>query len=155
LLKSKHVYIIKGENMIKTSPHNKTSNCPWITSDKENSVGDSLPRKFAIAGKGGSGKTTISGTLARLMASKTEQNLIAIDGDSNPNLATTLGLSREEISKIVPIPRSIVNRMTDKDGKKRAVLLKRPDEIINEFGIDTPDGIKLLLMATIDHAGAG
>ena len=25
----------------------------------------------------------------------------------------------------------------------------------NEFGIDTPDGIKLLLMATIDHAGAG
>ena len=89
------------------------------------------------------------------MASKMEQNLVAIDGDSNPNLATTLGLPREKISQIVPIPRTVVNRTKDEYGKNKIVLTKKPDEIINEFGIDTPDGIKLLLMAAIDHAGAG
>ena len=84
-----------------------------------------------------------------------EQKLVAIDGDSNPNLATTLGLPREKISQIVPIPRTVVNRTKDEYGKNKIVLTKKPDEIINEFGIDTPDGIKLLLMAAIDHAGAG
>ena len=81
--------------------------------------------------------------------------MVAIDGDSNPNLATTLGLPREKISQIVPIPRTVVNRTKDEYGKNKTVLTKKPDEIINEFGIDTPDGIKLLLMAAIDHAGAG
>lgn len=89
------------------------------------------------------------------MARKMEQKLVAIDGDSNPNLATTLGLPREKISQIVPIPRTVVNRTKDEYGKNKTVLTKKPDEIINEFGIDTPDGIKLLLMAAIDHAGAG
>ena len=48
-----------------------------------------------------------------------------------------------------------MNRTKDEYGKNKTVLTKKPDEIINEFGIDTPDGIKLLLMAAIDHAGAG
>ena len=141
--------------MTKTTLLNETSNYPWRASGSVHPSGQSLPRKFAIAGKGGSGKTTISGTLARLMASKMEQNLVAIDGDSNPNLATTLGLPHEKISQIVPIPRTVVNRTKDEYGKNKIVLTKKPDEIINEFGIDTPDGIKLLLMAAIDHAGAG
>jgi hypothetical protein len=64
-------------------------------------------------------------------------------------------LPREKISQIVPIPRTVVNRTKDEYGKNKIVLTKKPDEIINEFGIDTPDGIKLLLMAAIDHAGAG
>ena len=141
--------------MTKTAPLNETSNYPWRASGSVHLSGQSLPTKFAIAGKGGSGKTTIAGTLARLMASKMEQNLVAIDGDSNPNLATTLGLPHEKISQIVPIPRTVVNRTKDEYGKNKTVLTKKPDEIINEFGIDTPDGIKLLLMAAIDHAGAG
>ena len=41
--------------------------------------------KVAIAGKGGSGKTTIAGTLARVMADR-GQRVVAIDDDSNPNL---------------------------------------------------------------------
>ncbi len=141
--------------MTKTTPLNETSNYPWRASGSVHLSGQSLPTKFAIAGKGGSGKTTIAGTLARLMASKMEQNLVAIDGDSNPNLATTLGLPHEKISQIVPIPRTVVNRTKDEYGKNKTVLTKKPDEIINEFVIDTPDGIKLLLMAAIDHAGAG
>ena len=140
---------------MKTSPQNETSNCPWIISDKGKNNGESAPVKFAVAGKGGSGKTTISGTLARILSGKIDQNLIAIDGDSNPNLATTLGLPRDKIPQIAPIPRSVVERVKDENGKNRTILKKTPDENINEFGVDTPDGIKLLLMAAIDHAGAG
>ncbi|MEP6476436.1 MAG: AAA family ATPase [Actinomycetota bacterium] len=41
--------------------------------------------QVAVGGKGGSGKTTISGTLARLFARR-GQTVLAIDGDSNPTL---------------------------------------------------------------------
>ncbi|CAN5432081.1 hypothetical protein BH18VER1_BH18VER1_13920 [soil metagenome] len=42
--------------------------------------------KIAIAGKGGSGKTTIAGILTRLLA---DRNVWAIDADSNPNFGVT------------------------------------------------------------------
>ena len=39
--------------------------------------------KIAVAGKGGSGKTTIAGTLARLLAREGQKGVLAIDADSN------------------------------------------------------------------------
>jgi Mrp family chromosome partitioning ATPase len=47
--------------------------------------------KIAVAGKGGSGKTTLAGTLARVLGRR-GQAVLAIDADTNPNLAITLGL---------------------------------------------------------------
>ena len=111
--------------------------------------------KIAIAGKGGSGKTTIAGTLARLMAREGTANLLAIDGDSNPNLAITLGIPREQTARIASMPRSVLERVTDDEGKTRVILAKPPNEIIDQFGIKTPDGVTLLLMPGVDHAGAG
>jgi len=126
----------------------------WGNNDQHSFSGADV-MKIAVAGKGGSGKTTISGTLARILAREIRHDLVAIDGDSNPNLANTLGLPREKMSKIAPMPRSVVKRVTGDDGKARLALAMSPDEIINEYGVNTPDGIKLLLMAGIDHAGAG
>ena len=111
--------------------------------------------KIAIAGKGGSGKTTIAGTLARMLAAQSSDSLVAIDGDSNPNLALTLGLPREQHKEMKPMPRSVVERVTTEDGKARLQLAMSPNEIITQYGIDTPDNVKLLLMAAVDHAGAG
>ncbi|MBA2319732.1 MAG: AAA family ATPase, partial [Deltaproteobacteria bacterium] len=68
--------------------------------------------KIAVAGKGGSGKTTLAGTLARRLAHRGARGVLAIDADSNPNLALTLGLSREAFHALAPLPRSIVKRVT-------------------------------------------
>ena len=111
--------------------------------------------KIAISGKGGSGKTTIAGTLARIMVREGMPNVLAIDGDSNPNLAITLGIPREQTSNLVGMPSTLVKRVTDEEGGTRRILTKPPDEIINEYGIKTPDGVTLLVMGTVDHAGAG
>jgi CO dehydrogenase maturation factor len=59
--------------------------------------------KIATVGKGGSGKTTIAGTLARLLGQKTGK-VLAIDGDTNPNLALVLGLSPEQADAITAPP---------------------------------------------------
>jgi len=52
----------------------------------------SVGLKVGVVGKGGVGKTTVSGLLARAYA---EQGLrvVAIDTDSNPNLGLSLGLT--------------------------------------------------------------
>ncbi|MGH7424951.1 MAG: AAA family ATPase, partial [Candidatus Methylomirabilales bacterium] len=47
--------------------------------------------KIAIAGKGGSGKTTIAGVLARTLAREGHQ-VLAVDADTNPNLGISLGI---------------------------------------------------------------
>jgi CO dehydrogenase maturation factor len=58
--------------------------------------------KIAISGKGGVGKTTICGILARTLARKGHK-VLAIDADPNPNLAMTLGLTLDEAYRIIPI----------------------------------------------------
>ena len=111
--------------------------------------------KIAIAGKGGSGKTTIAGTLARLMARQGGGDVLAIDADSNPNLALTLGLSRDAASKLRPLTRDILERVTDEVGNTRTVLAKTPAAVAEEYGATTPDGVTVILMGRVEHAGAG
>lgn len=52
--------------------------------------------KLAIAGKGGAGKTTIAGTLARQFA-RQGYEVLALDNDLNPNLSLTVGIAAEEV----------------------------------------------------------
>jgi len=47
--------------------------------------------KIAITGKGGVGKTTLAGTLARLLA-RDGMDVLAIDADPDMNLASALGI---------------------------------------------------------------
>jgi CO dehydrogenase nickel-insertion accessory protein CooC1 len=57
--------------------------------------------KLAIAGKGGSGKTTVAGTMARLAAGR-GVDVLAIDADLNPNLALVLGMRPEALDRVIP-----------------------------------------------------
>jgi CO dehydrogenase maturation factor len=110
--------------------------------------------KIAIAGKGGSGKTTVAGLLARLLARR-GYPVWAIDADTNPNLGLALGLPRERLGELPPVPRSILPEQTDAAGKRSLVLGVPPAEVAGSFGVATPDGVTLLLMGRVDHAGAG
>lgn len=108
--------------------------------------------KIAVAGKGGSGKTTIAGTLARLLARRGEQGVLAVDADSNPNLALTLGLNRNRLEELTRIPREVIER----DAATNRWTLTRPvQEIVRQHGVAAPDGVTLLLMGWVEHAGAG
>ena len=70
-----------------------------------------MAKTIAVAGKGGTGKTTIAGMLIKYLVSNDRKPVLAVDADSNANLnevlgldvAETLGNAREEMKKgIVP-----------------------------------------------------
>ncbi len=56
--------------------------------------------KIAVSGKGGVGKTTLTATLAKLLADGGSK-VIAIDADPDTNLAAALGI--KDADKIVPL----------------------------------------------------
>src|SRR5512143_2431554 len=58
--------------------------------------------KIAITGKGGVGKTTLAGLLARLYASVGKKGL-AVDADPDANLASALGISPEAAARALPL----------------------------------------------------
>jgi CO dehydrogenase maturation factor len=106
--------------------------------------------KIAVAGKGGSGKTTIAATLARLLARRGHR-VTALDGDPNPNLGVALGMGQEQV---VQVPKEIME--IREEGERRTLVLTRPvEEITAEYGTAGPDGVNLMVMVGVDHAGAG
>jgi CO dehydrogenase maturation factor len=57
---------------------------------------------IAIAGKGGTGKTTVAALLVRLIAEKKLGSVLAVDADPNSNLGEALGVKpRETIGSIL------------------------------------------------------
>ena len=105
--------------------------------------------KVAVAGKGGSGKTSISGTMARILA-RDGHSVLAIDGDSNPNLALTLGIPSERMNEMPTLSRDLLQR-TDQGVQLTQTL----DEICDSHSLTGPDGVTLLVMAHPQHAGTG
>ena len=110
--------------------------------------------KIAVAGKGGSGKTTIAATLARL-AARQGRDVVAVDGDSNPNLALALGLPPEQANAIPPVPREVIVDKPLEDGRKTSVLAIPAAEVVRRHGVVAPDGVRVLVMGRVGHAGAG
>jgi len=55
-----------------------------------------MPYSIALAGKGGTGKTTVAGMLIKYLLKKDLTPILAVDADSNANLNEVLGLEVDE-----------------------------------------------------------
>lgn len=113
-----------------------------------------MPTRIALTGKGGVGKTSIAGTLARFLA-RGGHRVIAVDGDLNPNLGITLGLSTDDAGSLEPIPKDAVELKTLDDGDRQLLLTRTPQDFLDDVAVLTPDGVSLVLMGRPDHAGHG
>ena len=112
--------------------------------------------KVAITGKGGVGKTTLSSTLARLYADE-GRTVLAADVDPDANLGLALGLTQEEVDDIVPISkmRTLVEERTGaNEANKFFKLNPYVADIPEKFSKDI-NGVKLLVMGTVDVGGSG
>lgn len=105
--------------------------------------------RIAIAGKGGAGKTTIAATAARLVA-RTGRSVVAIDADTNPNLAAALGFDAAVVQRVPVLATTIVSRRFD-----GAALNCSLDDVLCAHAVTGPDGIRLVRMGMPDHAQEG
>jgi CO dehydrogenase maturation factor len=114
--------------------------------------------KLAITGKGGVGKTTLAALLAFAYAHEGNK-VLAIDADPDANLASALGIPREEAEQITPIAQMddlIEERTGARPGEYGAFFSLNPrvDDIPDRFSA-THRGIKLLVLGTIGRGGGG
>ncbi len=105
--------------------------------------------KLAVVGKGGVGKTSISGTMARLLARRGHR-VLAIDGDPNPNLALTVGVAPSEMEDVPALTADLVERT-----ETGFELTKTLDQVCASHSVEGPEGVVLLAMKQPQPAGTG
>ena len=112
--------------------------------------------KVAITGKGGVGKTTLSSTLARLYADE-GRTVLCADVDPDANLGLALGLTEEEVDRIVPISKmkDLAKERTGASDDNKFYKLNPYVADIPEKFAKTVNGVKLLVMGTVDLGGSG
>lgn len=105
--------------------------------------------KIVVTGKGGAGKTTVAGALARYLARQGHQ-VVALDCDPSPTLGITLGFGPEATEAAPAVLNSLVaagHTHNDPDPD--------PEDLLARYGVDGPDGVRLLTSGRIEKlAGA-
>lgn len=102
--------------------------------------------KIGVIGKGGSGKTTVSGVLARSLA-RNGWEVVAIDCDSNPNLGISLGLGLDETQELAAIRQAL-----DEGTQEHAPTA---EEVLEKFGSIGPDRVRVAVVTRIDKPSGG
>lgn len=101
--------------------------------------------KIAVTGKGGSGKTTVSGALCRHLA-RGGTEVVAIDADPNPNLGVSLGLAPESVESLQPILNALIA-----SGHTHDDPTPDPEDLLSRFGVPAGDGIVLVATGKIER----
>ncbi len=108
--------------------------------------------RIAFVGKGGAGKSAIAGTFARTLA-RQGAPVLAVDSDTLPGLAFSLGLAIDETP---PIPDDAVRerREGEQGGRWRLRDDIDPAQAVEDWSVDAPDGVKFLQFGKIRGTGA-
>lgn len=99
--------------------------------------------KLGIAGKGGTGKTTLVGTMAREFARRGHR-VTAFDVDPQPTLAMTLGIDLQAAENVSGVPTDLFD-LAVQDRQLTGA------EIVERYGLRGPDGIRLIIAHRIEH----
>lgn len=116
--------------------------------------------KIAVAGKGGVGKTTVAGTIARLLG-QDGLSILAVDADPSYTLWSALGVPAEQAEKIVPLTENeplLKERMEISGaGSYKEVFKLNPkvDDLGEKFAVQAPDNVSLLVAGTVELGGSG
>lgn len=102
--------------------------------------------KIVVAGKGGVGKTTVSGTLARALA-RAGHDVLALDADTNPMLGVSLGVGPEQTDLLVAVRQGLETGETEHE--------HTTEGFVERFGRDAPDGVRLVVASRIDRPNPG
>jgi len=104
--------------------------------------------KIGVAGKGGTGKTTVSGLIIKFLLKNNKKPILAIDADPNSNLADVLG---------IPQPKSLVEIITEIEKIKNNLPygIEKPKyiEMKIQEAIKEEDGFDLLVMGRTEGPG--
>jgi CO dehydrogenase maturation factor len=117
-----------------------------------------LGYKVAVAGKGGVGKTTVVGSLARVWA-KDGVKVLAIDADPASHLHTILEIPPESVPRPISEELELIEERTGaKPGTSSGPFYKlnpRVDDIPDRYSVVGADGVRLVVLGTIRAAGSG
>jgi len=102
--------------------------------------------KIVVAGKGGVGKTTVSGTVSRALA-QAGHRVLALDADTNPMLGVSLGLGPEQTDLLVAVREGLKTGETEHE--------RTTEGFVERFGRDAPDGVRLVVASRIDQPNPG
>jgi CO dehydrogenase maturation factor len=103
------------------------------------------PLWFAVAGKGGAGKSVIAGTLARILARRGHR-VLAIDSDPMPGLAQSLGVAEPALPPLLDAVEKVDKRWRLKKGIG-------PARAVARYTTEAPDGVRLLQLGKADGDG--